>query len=342
MRHAPARFVQQGNADWFDDHAFEGANELPYSQLAVQLRVHRRNGARFEFLEPVVLEVKLTNVSQRPCVVDANQLAHTDDMVVIIKRRGGAARQWTPFARYCIDTEPRVLAPGESMYGSLPISVGTNGWDIAEPGSYEVQVLLRHGEEDVVSDPLTIRVDPPASREDEHVAQDVLTDEIGRALAFGGTRAMGGAVDTLQEVTVRLPERRIATHAQLALGNALAQRYKLLDPGDGRRGARIVLADAAPDEARARLDVALHESPQTAADTLGHIDYTQRVVDGAAFLAREGADSEAAAALGEAKAVLADRGVLPRVVAEVAADEARYAGAGGRPQPASRRRAKAS
>ena len=42
MRHAPARFVQQGNADWFDHHGFQGAAVSPLPQLALELRVHRR------------------------------------------------------------------------------------------------------------------------------------------------------------------------------------------------------------------------------------------------------------------------------------------------------------
>ena len=38
MRHAPERFVQMGNADWFDHHGFEQANVSPGSPFALELR----------------------------------------------------------------------------------------------------------------------------------------------------------------------------------------------------------------------------------------------------------------------------------------------------------------
>ncbi|HEY9378394.1 MAG TPA: hypothetical protein VIQ02_15045 [Jiangellaceae bacterium] len=325
MRHAPERFVQHGNADWFDDHGFEGAAVLPYSQFSLEVRVHRSVGSVFEFLEPVVVELKLTNVSQRSCVIDANALSQIENLAVIIKRHGAAARQWTPYARYCLDGDQLVLQPGDSLYGSLSIAAGLNGWDIAEPGMYEVCVVLRQGEEDIVSNALGIRILPPQGRDEEYIAQEFFSEEVGRALAFGGTRAMEDAIDTLQTVADQLPERRVAKHAQLALGNALAQRYKLLDIGDDPDSARIVLKSAKPEEAQANLTNALAAEPEKSADTLGHIDYAQHVVDRASQLAQEGEAAEASSSLATAAELLAARGVLPTVVADLSDEQAKYA-----------------
>jgi hypothetical protein len=325
MRHAPERFVQHGNADWFDDHGFQGAAVLPYSQFNLEVRVHRSVGSVFEFLEPVVVELKLTNVSQRPCVIDANALSQVENLAVIIKRQGAAARQWTPYARYCLDGDQLVLQPGDSLYGSMSIAAGLNGWDIAEPGLYEVCVVLRQGEEDIVSNALGIRILPPQGRDEERIAQEFFSEEVGRALAFGGTRAMEGALETLQAVADQLPERRVAKHAQLALGNALAQRYKLLDIGDDPDSARIVLKGAKPQEAQANLTNALLAEPEKSADTLGHIDYAQHVVDRASQLAQEGEAAEASSSLAAVAELLAARGVLPTVVADLSEEQAKYA-----------------
>jgi hypothetical protein len=325
MRHAPERFVQHGNADWLDDHGFQGAAVLPYSRFAFEVHLHRSVGSVFEFLEPVVVELKLTNVSQRPCVVDANALSQLENLTVIIKRQGAAARQWTPYARYCLDSEQLVLQPDDSLYGSLSIAAGLNGWDVAEPGIYDVFVVLHLGEEDIVSNALRVRVLPPQGRDEERIAQELFSEEVGRALAFGGTRAMEGAIDTLETVADQFADRRVAKHAQLALGNALAQPYKLLELGDDPDSARIVLKGAKPEEAQANLSKALLAEPAKSADTLGHIDYAEQVVGHTSQLVRDGEAAEAASSLAEAAELLSARGVLPSVVAELSEEQAKYA-----------------
>ena len=65
MRHAPARFVQMGNADWFDHHGFEQAETLARAEAAARAAGQPARTRVFEFLEPVMLELKLTNISAR-------------------------------------------------------------------------------------------------------------------------------------------------------------------------------------------------------------------------------------------------------------------------------------
>jgi hypothetical protein len=45
--------------------------------------------------------------------------------------------------------------------------VGQNGWDLAEPGYYTVQASIRVSGEDIVSQPITIRVQPPKGYDEE-------------------------------------------------------------------------------------------------------------------------------------------------------------------------------
>ena len=54
MRHAPNRFVQMGNAAWFDHHGFQQAEVSEDSSLCLQVRVNR-DKAIYEYLEPVVI-----------------------------------------------------------------------------------------------------------------------------------------------------------------------------------------------------------------------------------------------------------------------------------------------
>ena len=79
MRHAPERFVQMGNALWFDHHGFENAKTSPEPKYRLELRANRAEPV-FDFLEPCALELKLGNVSGEPQLVSENVLA--DDHLI--------------------------------------------------------------------------------------------------------------------------------------------------------------------------------------------------------------------------------------------------------------------
>lgn len=280
MRHAPERFVQMGNANWFDNHGFQGALVLPEPTFKLELRVNREK-AIFEYLEPVTLELKLSNRSSQLQLVDERLLSTSDSFTVIIKRQNRPAQQYVPYAQYCYLPTKMALRPAEAIYESLFVSAGINGWDIAEPGNYMIQAALQVNGEDIISDPLNLRVAPPRGYEEEVIAQDFFTEEVGRIIAFDGSRSLESGNDTLREVIGKLDDRRVALHASLALGTVLASDYKQLvvDPEAPGKGLKIEVRPSEPEEASALLSKALTDQPQVAAETLGHIDlkvYTDR------------------------------------------------------------------
>ena len=295
LRHAPSAFVEQGGALWFDHHGFEAANTLPEPTFDLVVRVNRDRPV-FEFLEPVTIELKLTNASPRPQIVSEHILDLDQEITVIVRKDGSPSRQIMPFARYCLEATGRVLAPGESIYAPQVASIGKSGWDLSTPGNYTVQVCLHlPSGEDIVSNELKLQVAPPKSYDDEKLAQDFFTDDVARVLAFEGTRVLHDATDTLMEITEKLPHRRVAVHANLALGNALAKDYKTLigDPkGDGQ-DLKIKTLSARPDEAKDRLAAALTTAPEQSAETFGHVRFKESIDRVAAWLASEGETKEA-------------------------------------------------
>jgi len=332
MRHAPTRFVQQGNAEWFDHHGFQQANISPEPALKLELRANRqRPTAQYELMEPVVLELKLTNVSGRPQMVSRTALAGGPDLTVIVKRDGQSARRHLPYATYCIHGEPTVLRNGESIYESLFAAAGRGGWLIADPGWYTVQVALQMDGEDIVSNPLRLRVGPPANFDEQRLTQDFFSDEVGRVLAFDGSRYLREANAILQEVTERLEGRRAAIHARIALATPQTLNYKLLEMGDRRAetptqlptsaaaaGARIVAQSADPDEARKELESALLEEPDVAAESLSHVDFNDYVSRFSTWLAEQGDRRGAAEALDTLYEALAGRGARASVLQNIA------------------------
>jgi hypothetical protein len=314
LRHAPERLVQMGNAAWFDHHGFQEAKVSPRPALRLDLRVNREDGV-FEYLEPVMLELKLTNDSTEPQIVDANVLRGVESMTVVIKPQGKPAREFTPFGRYCYLPDNVVLYPGESIYAPLSVSAGLNGWDIADPGRYLLQVALHRDVEDLISNELYLRVAPPRSYEDELIAQEVFTEDVGRVLAVRGSEVLSSANDVLRRVVDRLDDRRIAIHAAVALAAPEAKDYKVLttDPTTGA-GLQVKTRDAKPQEARQLLDQALTSRRDDAAETLGHIGYLRETDAASEFLAEAGDPSAAAETQSAAYETLSNRTVGDRKV----------------------------
>ncbi len=225
-------------------------------------------------MEPVTLELKLTNVSRQPVLVDRRALEPSHGLTVILARDARAAREFRPYARYCFSEDREVLAPGASKYASLYVSSGATGWSLAEPGSYTVQVALRRGEEDIVSRPLRLRVAPPGGHDEELLAQDFFSDDVGRIVAFDGSRFLSAGNDVLRSVAARVPARRVALHAALAVGECLTRSEKeLVADAKEPMGMRFREAPADPKTARALLGRALETNAATMAESLGHIDF---------------------------------------------------------------------
>jgi len=317
VRHAPERFVEMGNAAWFGEHGVEQEPAAAEPTLRLELRVNRAH-PRYEFMEPVWLELKLTNVGAEPRVLEADVL-DADSLTVLLRKDGRAARRLVPFRQKCVAPPDAPLLPGDSLYGTVLASAGLNGWDVAEPGTYVIQAAAHVRGEDVISAPFTLEIAPPRSREEECTAGDLFTQDAARVLLFNGTRFLEHGNRVLEDVVDRFPGRRIALHARVALGSPLTLDYKRVVPADGLRGVDVRVTPARPHEAARVLEPALVERAATAAETMGHIRYRTVAERLAVRLADQGADAAAARTLDSAIGALARRPVKREVIDELRA-----------------------
>ncbi len=331
LRHAPERFVQQGNIRWFDHHGFEQARHSAATKpLELTLRFNRdadREGAyRFAMLEPVFAELKLTNTSGVAQMVDRAAL-RSDNLSILVQREGTTeARVVRPYLRYCLRPAPILLQPNESLYEQVVLSSGLGGWQISEPGAYRVYAALQAAHDgaapsadgaaagQILAAPITVRVNRPASREQERLADDVFTDTVGRVLALGGSRVLDGANDVLREVTERIPDAAVAKHTAACLATATAVPGKVLTTRDGT--PRIEAKGTDADDGW-RLAQHAYGDLGTAADTFGHIRLTRDVTRCAVGLDGLGRRDSATQLLDGLAQTLEHRRVKPEVVQRV-------------------------
>ncbi len=335
MRHAPNEFVQMGNADWFDNHGFRWAQVSYEPKLEFTLRVNRPK-AEFEFMEAINIELKLKNISPFPQVVDEAILADMHHMTVVIKRNNEPAKQYYPFANYCFKETHTLLQPGASLYESTFISAGTKGWIIDEPGYYTIQACIHNHGEDIVSNPLRIRVAPPRKYDESYLAQDYFSDEVARMYSFGGSMVLQNGIDTLREVSDRLKDAKVAAHANLVLAKPFTTDYKILDfktnavlreiASAADVEGEIKVVKARPEEANK-----LYEKTFTAgnkkelsvkklneaAETVGHINLKKQAEAFTGSLLKEGNTQEARQVLEQLVKVFDARNVLKSVTDEI-------------------------
>jgi hypothetical protein len=193
--------------------------------------------------------------------------------------------------------------------------VGKGGWQIAEPGYYTIQVALHQEdtEEDLVSNPLRLRIAPPRGYDEEFLAQDFFSEDVGRILTFDGSQVLANGNDTLREVSAKLSDRAVAFHAEVALASAMAKEYKILDLDDPNH-PKIKVISPKVEEARKEFAAALTDQPKMAAKSLGHIDYKYYVDRFSDWLQKQGDVQGAVNVQDKLLETLSARGVANRVL----------------------------
>jgi hypothetical protein len=316
MRHAPRRFVEMGNANWFVNHGFEETTALALEaprRWTLEVRPNRDVSA-YAFMEPVKLELKLTNVSGVPLPVDHDLLDDGRHFAVYVGREGGLTKAWSPFVTRCHETHHDTAAPGASLYGAHMIGATTNGWLIDEPGFYKVQAAIDMDGEIVVSNVLRVYVAPPASEAENRLAPDFFTEDVARVLAFEGAPELEKATDTLREVAERCAGTPAATHANVAVSTPLLRDYKTLG-GDGAELSIEGTAAKVEEAAKTQME-ALVKAPEAAAETLGHIGYFADLGRLADALEATGDSKGAIKVLKASISTMKKRGVLEAVVSK--------------------------
>ena len=321
LRHAPARFVQMGNAAWFDQHAVEDQRAGTPAPVALDVRIHRSSPV-YEFLEPIAVEIKLKNVSASPIVVDEHILAGRK-LGIAVTREEAEAHLVRPYANRCFLPSDIVLQPGDSLYASVPISYDAYGFPVAEPGRYTVHAVLDLDEAPVLAAPIQIRVARPYDPQAEHLADEIFTDDVRGVLAVGGTRQSSNTNDVLTEVTDRLPDSRIAVHANAMLGTVGSVAGMTFETARNKSTIKAKLSKTDAKASAAQIGAAF-QNLTVAADTFGHIGVTEFAKAAADALQSEGKAKDAGALVTSVADELESRQVKKEVIAALRKDAKSY------------------
>lgn len=287
MRHAPAQFVQMGNNEWFEDHGFQDQTIPLSDEFSLEIRVNRPMNT-VEYMEPVYIEMKLTNISGQTQEVEERILQDVHHLYIQIQKPNGEVCEFKSFVKYLFEHTTVSLKAGESIYNSMMISAGTDDWYIKESGNYQVTMNLIHHGERTQSNVLNIYVKQAASEGQMALSQDYFCDDVARVLFFNGSRVLTDANQTLQNVLEVSPDSNSAIHAAVALANPKLKDYNLLEFGkdntfdhqcsaaemDGK--VKVVKQDI--DAAKSLLEGAMKDVDKVL-DTYGHIKGEEQMIN---------------------------------------------------------------
>ncbi|MFN3727014.1 MAG: hypothetical protein ACK4SZ_11995 [Allosphingosinicella sp.] len=273
MRHAPERFVQMGNEAWFSTHGFREAAQHGNPDYELKLTTSQ-SGNRFPYLMPPVVEIALVNRTGRTRTVSSARISEREDFTLILNGERQDARLWMPYMRHCGEGDDKVLKPGEALYDSVIAGAGKNGWDMAEPGRYCVQAVLEVDGQPVYSNQLMVTVEPPRTREEEMLAGDLFTPEVGQVLTANGTRGLSDVSYVLEKAT-ELTDNPVSKLAAVALATPLAYSYKLLETDEQAVAGeapqqRVEVYPADPQAARKLIDGAIEDDADALVNAVGH------------------------------------------------------------------------
>lgn len=212
----------------------------------------------YMFGQPVVVGVKLTNLTGRKFIVPKFLLDQKSGFLEItIEREGGKPQHFHPLVHRCCDLAQEStlmqLPHGEAMVDNASLVFGSSGFPFAEPGNYRIRAVLslggENGETDfqrvTFSNDVRIRVSAPHSRAEERHAYDLFDPRAGQYLALGGTDRL----ENFEPVLLKIADERsgisggdvldpVAAHIHRSMGfNANRPFLRFRDGGFRRREA---------------------------------------------------------------------------------------------------------
>ncbi|MEM1406212.1 MAG: hypothetical protein AAGG59_05515 [Bacteroidota bacterium] len=227
MRHAPRKLIKMGASAFIHDnsHASHSNEDLELSITFSQFQ--------FEFLEPVMAELVLKNVSEEQVELDNNLLTDYHNIHITVEKEGGVAQDYIAFISHTRKPCHIKLKPDKSISAPLFLAYSRQGWIISTPGIYMIRASIRTHHGVVRSRVQTVQILTPKDKNvEERVAQDFFSHDVGRVMAFDGTRELQNVNCHLKEVIARMKNSKAALHAGVTLAMPMTNYFKNFNPGN--------------------------------------------------------------------------------------------------------------
>ncbi len=267
--------LQAGAGAEYTESEIEALRAYAPDPADISLRVEAK--AAYQFGEPVMVELSLRPPATAGAQVPAHMSLNPSSgfVSVLIKKPSGKVTQFRPLLIHNVVPEQETFGKGvQPKYESVYIGYGKDGFYFADPGEYQVMAVYK-GLDGLkrVSQPATLRVEPPPPGEETQFANALLGRQQGQIFYFDGSDMLSEGTAILQEHLRRQPNGAVARHIHRVIGINAARSFKFVTP---QKTLRVRDANAAV--AIRNLSASLQISATTARSPLDNITYGRAAV----------------------------------------------------------------
>jgi len=323
LRHGDRASVIMGGDPWASGGHMEaqsGAMSQLEGEAPIELLL--RSKGYFEFMEPVVVEFRLRNLlDDLPLDLDTRLNPDHGGVIVYIRRPDGRIVEYAPIL--CKLGTPQILTlrprksavQGEDRYSEdVFLSYGKYGFYFDEPGEYLVRAVYQgNGDVLIPSNIHRVRVGSPPSKEEDRIAQDFFTYQVGMSLYLGGSHSpfLSKGTELLEAIAERYKDTLIGAKVATTLAASIARPFFRI-----QEGVLTKTHSAEPEKALALTAPALAVYKREKARSL-NIAYHQLVRSRGEHMVSLGRNAEAKKELTALRKDLAATGVNEPVLNEI-------------------------
>lgn len=241
MRHGDRASVIMGGDPWASGGHLESPPEA-MAQLEgdTPIDFSVRSQEFFEFMEPVTIELRLRNLlPDIPLDLDTNLHPEYGGVIVYIRRPDGRILEYAPILCKLAVPQIRTLKPaatavkGEDRFSEeIFLSYGSYGFYFDEPGDYLVRAVYQGAGEVLIPSNLhRLRIGRPPTKEEDRLAQDFFTYQVGMSLFLNGSRSrfLAKGMDLLENLVDRYKDTFLGAKVATALIKSVARPFFQID-----------------------------------------------------------------------------------------------------------------
>lgn len=250
IRHGDRASVIMGGDPWASGGHMEdsqlGLNSSVDGDAPLEVLVRGKD--YFDFLEPVMLEVRLRNLLPGiPLQVDARLEPQYGNVGFMVQRPDGRFVEHDPIFCAVGSSEYQVLQgagveDGSDRYSQLvQLTYGKHGFSFAEPGEYRVRAFYRTEDGFVYpSNVMRLRIGRPGSKEEDRLAQDFFSRQVGLLLALEDGRSpfLEGGLKTVETMLDQMKASPAAAAVAMMLAGSYRRPFYRVEAAKGKRAAK--------------------------------------------------------------------------------------------------------
>jgi hypothetical protein len=243
LNHMPDPVIRPGGwpfASWFPTGAPQAADRHDFAPSELSLEV-AAGTERVALGQPVDLSWTLTNTSTATMRAPNDVSIEALFASITVADGEGRERPVRPFAIVCDHAKLSELEPGETVSGSTKVFWSTAGFAFERPGRYRLNVAVSWSAQGVpvgVQQGVDVFVDYPASDADNHAADLVMHEDVGKWVALGGDAYhLGEAcrrLDALVRTAAPAGARRLGAADIAAAGTGVLRGFADILPDLGK------------------------------------------------------------------------------------------------------------